>query len=215
MKISALLVLLFTLVLSGCEQTDKLNQALESAERVKNLEKEVASLKVQLKEQITETGIEKITRETVIELLLKKINSLEQRFPSKVYLNPAEKGYAIIGTLGGFFSVSCDKIEGYSSGSKVYLEVVNFSSVTTTDVNVMVAYSPDPAPAFNEKIPDAYQTAYANYQKSLVQRVEKIDSIEPGRRQIIELRMPEYKPDNLRNLEISVFFSGIRYGQTK
>lgn len=108
-------------------------------------------------------------------------------------------------------SVSFSSIKKQAAGSDLIIEFVNFYSVTATDVDVTMTYSKENLD-YDEKLTDIeMQAKITEHQKYKKTKKEKIISILPGSMAYLNIFIPEYKPDEIKYLSISINSQGMRY----
>ena len=79
-------------------------------------------------------------------------------------------------------------------------------SVGILDAEITVGYST------HKKFDKEDKNSYEKYSAALKEKKEKIaDCLYPATRKLVTVRLPEYKPDQIKMLEISINSGGIRY----
>ena len=93
--------------------------------------------------------------------------------------------------------------------------MVNFMSVTATNANLDLIYyemSPVAILQKNENVAEALRKFDEEKKRVTI----TIDRLEPGRAKVVEIRIPEYKPEQLGYIEVGISFDGISFlGSTK
>ena len=188
---------------TGCEILEDFRLAKEAGRRLDslNVQLEHATKRIDFLEKENEEA--KISWDNQRKFLYGEIASLQEIIPAAAKLTPSSNKFSISSVAGGFFAVSCTDIAAYASGSKVLLSVTNFMSVTTTSVRVHVRYAPDLLDE-NGKLKEDFMSYFKT-------ATEKIESIEPGAEKIVEIRVPEYKPDQIKILNVSIVYEGIKF----
>ena len=180
-NITAVFTLMLFLSIAGCDTIDAINAAPGLEARIKTLEENEQTLK------------------ELLEANTSSLNRLENVFPQTAFIQPTSKGYSVAACSSGYFTLSCENIKEYGTGSEVTLEVVNLLGVTTTGVTLYVRYYP--------ATPDEGKSLYDSV-KSIKEEIARIDS---GKAVYTTLRLPEYKPDNLSALLIEIGVKGTSY----
>lgn len=184
------LVALF--VLSGCDVLDDFHQAREAGANISRLE-------IQLNDMSRRVDfLEKENQD-----LKERVYKIREDIPATAVLDPGTKGFDVVHFPGGMMSVSCNDISEYASGSKLFLSITNFMGVTFTGVSVDLTYAPS--------LLDDDGNLKENSSNLFKQSVEKVNKIEPGSSKIVEMRLPEYKPDQVKILMIKIRYDGIEF----
>lgn len=180
----------------------------DNLKRVGELGAEVESLKKEnekLRQDFSDLSSKTEFNELMLKVMFVDLTHLSRVFPQTASFQPSEKGYAVVSCANGYFAVSCKDIKSYSTGSEITIQVVNMLSVSATGVELKIAYAT--TKKFDEK-----SIVLDEYTKSRVERVEKVNGdIPPATAKLITVRAPEYKPEQVKLLEISVFAGGIGY----
>ncbi len=177
-------------------------KASEISQYIEQLEKRIVLLEKdsqQLKGQIESEKIASKHNYTLI-------SSLRGLFPEIAIIDPTANTYSIIACPSGLFSISCDNIKPYSTGSEISFEVTNLLGTTVTGVKLNVEYS-------TEGLNDT--SILSKHLKDLREKTSSISSIKSGYAVKMKVRIPEYKPDNLKYISVSVAVSGLSYHQQK
>lgn len=202
-RVYAVLMTILPVFLSGCDLMDDFRLAKEAG-------KKIASVETQLEHATSRIDFlekENIDLKKQLENFSEEILSVKVNVPSYAMLNPSSSKFAIAAAPGMFFAVSCDDIAEYASGSKLKLSITNLMGLTVTGINVELRYLPS--------ITDKEGELKDDFMDLLKNTREKIDSISPGTSQTVEMRLPEYKPDQVKALMVSISYEGIRYTQGK
>ena len=134
-----------------------------------------------------------------------RITSLEKLFPRTAYIEPSSDKYALVHCLGGLFAVFCKDIKKYSTGSEVTIMIVNMLGTTSSNLSMKVCYS-------NAMFKVGDPESFSPYIKGKKEIIEKLDGLfPPGVAKYKKIRIPEYPPDQLAILEISMAVDGISY----
>lgn len=192
-KILLLAGCLFFPLLSGCDYVDnyidKRIEAGSDSQKIAALQKELEETQKSLK-YFEES--QKLTYKYIIGPSLSRV---EEVAPSSAYLDPNTNKFSVVGYRGCFLTVSCTKFKEYGSGSTVTLELVNLMAASLTNVEVKVEYGPDAE----------LKTGLPNETSS------RIGLVRSGASNIVEIRMPEYKPEQVKYFSVSVEIGGIEY----
>lgn len=195
------LVLSFPTMVFSLDFFDNLRRVGELGAEVESLKKENEKLRQDFSELSSKTEFNQL----MIKLMFVDLSHLSTIFPQTASFRPSEKGYAVVSCANGYFAVSCKDIKSYSTGSEITIQIVNMLSVSATDVELKIAYAA--SKKFDEK-----SIILEEYTKSRVERVEKVNGdILPATAKLITVRAPEYKPEQVKLLEISVVAGGIGY----
>ena len=192
-------LVLLVVLSTACQQLDDIKAAANAAEEIKALEVRVTELEKQLSEAQTKYDRIHEIDSSMNRYLFDSVFELKEKFPDSALLVPAKADYKIIATPGGLFTVSCESIKEYATGSEVELQIVNLLAVNATLLTLEVGYS-------------SYETKdQENYTKNLKYASTSIDKIQNGTRKIVKLRMPEYKPDQVLNMVVTISSRGMEY----
>ena len=129
-------------------------------------------------------------------------------FPQKAVLSPAIKDFSIMTSKGGLASVACKNVKAYSTGSEVTLELVNFYAVSLTSVELTIEYSTESI--FMGNAGDAASQA-DKFEKNKKTTKKKISSLPSGRAISVTISMPEYTPENLKYIGVSMEVGGMEF----
>lgn len=129
-------------------------------------------------------------------------------FPKTANISPALKEFALMTAGGCLISVSCRDVKKYSSGSEVTIGLVNFYSVSLTDLILTVEYST--VSIFIENQANVQGQAEKFYADKL-KLTKKVPILPPGQETIVSVTIPEYAPDKLKYLGVSAEMGGIRF----
>jgi len=189
------------------ELLDNINKAGEIGTEVEQLKKEnellkkeVESLKVEIKSIKDFLELQKIMNNYYD----RSIKTLDFKLPEQALLNPSESKFSIISCRGGLFTVSCENIRKYSTGSEVTIEFVNLYSATMVDNTITVEYAKE-FPNWNDLEKNKV------YLDSRKEKTEKLDDIKSGKAKSIKIRIPEYTPEELKFIGIKIQPNGITY----
>lgn len=135
----------------------------------------------------------------------KRIAALEDNFPRTAYIEPSSDKYAIVSCTGGLFAVFCKDVKKYSTGSELTIMFVNMLGTTSQNLNMKICYS-------NAIFEAGDSESFSSYIKGKKEVIEKVDGLfPPGTAKYKKIRIPEYQPDQLAILEISISVDGINY----
>lgn len=189
------------------ELLDNINKAGEIGTEVEQLKKEnellkkeVESLKVEIESIKDFLELQKIMNNYYD----RSIKTLDFKLPEQALLNPSESKFSIISCRGGLFTVSCENIRKYSTGSEVTIEFVNLYSATMVDNTITVEYAKE-FPNWNDLEKNKV------YLDSRKEKTEKLDDIKSGKAKSIKIRIPEYTPEELKFIGIKIQPNGITY----
>lgn len=182
------------------ELIDNINKAGENEIDIKELRKENELLKKGIED------IEERLKRTEIQTSFQgqRLNIIYQAFPDQATFQPSEMGYAVVACRTGYFAISCENIKSYATGSEITLQVVNMLSVNATDVVMNISYAA-------AMIDIGNQEETSKYFKTRKERREKIGNCAASKAKLVKVRIPEYKPDELKCMEISMSVGGIEF----
>lgn len=182
------------------ELLDNINKAGEIGTEVEQLKKENELLKKEVED--IKDRLKIIEAQTAFQG--RRLNIIYQVFPDQAIFQPSEMGYSVITCKTGYFAISCENIKPYATGSEITLQVVNMLSINATNVVMNISYA---AAMFDIN----NQDETTKYFKTRKERQEKIGDCTSARAKLVKVRIPEYKPDELKCVEISMSVGGIEF----
>lgn len=123
---------------------------------------------------------------------------LAEQFPSIGEVKPQDSRYIIISCKSGLFAVICKGIKPYSTGSEIDLQVVNMYSVRSTSIFRVFAYK------YSIDDISSNATSYEGYNKNIRKYETELKDLEPGISKSIKARIPDLKPDQVKEIRVSV-----------
>lgn len=190
MRLLATLLFITTLTLPSTSYSidffDNIKKAGQLSDQVKKLEEENSYLKDE------------------IDNIKSRLNGISTPFENRVFMTPSSSGYSVLAFQSGLLILSCENIKNYASGSELYIEVINATSVILTNVKLKIEYS---STEFSLKDPEAISNFFAGLKKG----EEIIREARPGISTIIKFRLPEYKSDEIKFLSFTAEPGGLRY----
>lgn len=177
---------------------------IDSITGISSVKSDVDVLKAEVEEL---KGIIELQKQA-ISMVYNKVFDIEKVIPNRAEFSPSDQGYSIVFSLGGLFSVSCNNIKPYSTGSEVELEIVNLYSVDVTDVVLNISYSQEDKDYSDIEKMKKHTSGLKSVKK-------KVDIIKSGCSVLVTFRAPEYKPDTIKYVSVVMSAAGQRYRRSK
>lgn len=204
-KLTSFILLAFTLFFPtrafSLDFFDNLKRVGELGAEIDNIKKQNEELREELDKLKKANEVNNI----LLELYSRDIMFVSSVLPQKVYIEPSSKEYSVVACKNGYFAVSCKDIKPYSTGSEITIKLVNMLSVGVLNAEMTVGYS-------THNMFDDGKDSYKRYKEALKEKKERIaDCLYPATEKLVTVRLPEYKPDQIKIIEISITAGGIRY----
>ena len=182
----------------------------DNLSRVGELSTEIDAIKVEnaeLKREITDIKNKLASYELFIDYTNKALWRFSTLSPTNIRIDPTMNQYSILTCYNGYFAVFCENIKSYGTGSELTLGLVNLLGTTVTDIELKFTYSN--SPVFDENNPN---NSWKNYEAGKKEKIEKPQpDFPPGTKRSIKIRLPEYKPDQLKHISLEASVGGIRF----
>jgi hypothetical protein len=186
-KILAPLLLVATLLLSGCDQG-----SAAANEKIAELEKRLE----EIDQRLAHNARMDVTVDSSVATLLGKENMF-----TRAYLTPTGSGFEVIKTEYGSITVSIKDIRPYADGSQATFSIGNPLAANVSPYTLVVEYGPPWS--------DKYKSV-PEWQAQTRKTVHTPTApLEAGAWNIVKVNLPGIKPEALGRIEVYIEASGL------
>ncbi len=198
-----------SLLIQGCDIAKEMFSTNELVEKeTKKLRDEmdthVASLTQEismLKKEADALKEKEQFNDFMIKYLASSVDRIELVIQTQPEISIYEKKYSVVTTDLGHVTAVVSNIKGYAAGSEVSIRLVNLASASLLNSEVEISYS-DLSRAEIREMNKPYQ---------FKKKVDNVSALRPAKEKLVRFAIPEYKPDQIKYMAISIRPSGIEY----
>ena len=143
--------------------------------------------------------------------LLDNIFLIQSMLPRNNVISVGEKKYSMIASTGVLMAVSFEDIKSKASGSELTLKFVNCYSITNMDIAIDVVYSKENTDYDENLSSEELTKKFQDNQKYKKTKNEKMKSALPGTATYLKVFLPDYKPEEIKYISISMEAGGMQY----